>query len=564
MRRIPRRTFLRYSTTLSLVASTGAAGALAAACGGGGKGGGAPISSGQYGTLDPRTAANFTIPLRLPDSAGGLLGMMELSAPIEITARRQQVELLTGKRTDLLTYEVKAGDRTYLNPIVRVQRGAAVSARLVNGLDEPTTIHWHGLHLDWRNDGHPSSAVPAGGAYAYRFVVQNRAGTYWYHPHTHNATARQAYGGLAGLFIVEDEDEQRLRDAMDLQLGSTDIPLVFQDRLFDDRGNVVYPSTPMDGFQGVVGDVVLLNGTPKPVVDVETRAYRFRVLNGSNARLLRLVAVQGDVRLPLQLLGTDGGLLDQSRQVTELFVAPAERVDVLVDLRTLSAGDTVFLKSHAFDPMHLEMPGTGTPAAGRSSGGHGGMSGMGGSIGGGAMGSTRLPDGAEFNLLKLAVTNRVAYDRALPSTLSRIMPIDTGSAPRRPITLSADGMRWLINGTRFDLERELFQARANSVEVWEIRNARASMPHPMHLHGFQFQVLERRGSPPQLRDGGVDGQGRTATDRGWKDTVLVWPGETVTIAIDFSHQFSGDQLYTFHCHNLEHEDGGMMVNYRVT
>ena len=89
------------------------------------------------------------------------------------------------------------------------------------------------------------------------------------------------------------------------------------------------------------------------------------------------------------------------------------------------------------------------------------------------------------------------------------------------------------------------------------------MPHPMHLHGFSFQVIERLNSPPALAALSRFGKGRTVSDLGWKDTVLVWPGETVRIAIDFTHDFPGSQTYLFHCHNLEHEDAGMMINCRV-
>jgi suppressor of ftsI/bilirubin oxidase len=89
------------------------------------------------------------------------------------------------------------------------------------------------------------------------------------------------------------------------------------------------------------------------------------------------------------------------------------------------------------------------------------------------------------------------------------------------------------------------------------------MPHPMHIHGFQFQVLQRINSPLVVRRLAINNQGLLATDVGFKDTVLVWPGETVRIAIDFSHDFLGSQLYMLHCHNLEHEDNGMMMNYEV-
>lgn len=559
MRRFSRRAFGRYTGALSLAVATAGIGAAATGCGvtNRGKGGGATLSSRAYDALDPRKADNFKTPLRMPNTDGGPLGILDLpAAPIDIAARRRSLEVLNGKRTELLTYEVQAGGKTYLNPVLRVKQGDTVSPRLVNGLDEATIIHWHGLHVDWRNDGHPSYAVDGGGSYEYRFTVQNRAGTYWYHPHAHRVTAGQAYRGLAGFLIVDDEDDQRLRRSLDLDLGVTDIPLVLQDRMFDERGGLVYSSAPMDQFSGVIGDVVLVNGTPNPTLEVDSRVYRFRVLNGSNARAYRLILAKGGDRLSFRLIGTDGGLLAHSRQVGEVFVGPAERVDLLLDLRDVSAGDVVFLKSHTFDPMHTEMAGMGGTSATPTTqgGGHGGM-------GGGA--SSRLADGAELILLRLRMKARVPYDLTVPTSLSRLAPIDTAGAATRSFTLSMSGMQWLISGAQFDMERELFRARSNAVEVWEIANARESMPHPMHLHGFQFQVLERRGSPAQVGEAGTDGQGRTPTDLGWKDTVLVWPGETVKIAINFANSFGGEQLYTFHCHNLEHEDSGMMVNYRV-
>ena len=124
-------------------------------------------------------------------------------------------------------------------------------------------------------------------------------------------------------------------------------------------------------------------------------------------------------------------------------------------------------------------------------------------------------------------------------------------------------MRWLINGETFRMDSFPIDAKRNAVEVWDLQNAKQSMPHPMHMHGFQFQVLSRQNSPEQIRTLGVHGSGRIVSDLGWKDTVLVWPGETVRLAVDFSHQFAGDQTYVFHCHNLEHEDSDMMVNMRV-
>ena len=100
-------------------------------------------------------------------------------------------------------------------------------------------------------------------------------------------------------------------------------------------------------------------------------------------------------------------------------------------------------------------------------------------------------------------------------------------------------------------------------EIWQVANAQPAMPHPIHIHGFQYRVLERRGSPAQIQALAANGGSLPVTETGWKDSVLLWPGETIRLLVDFSHPFAGDQVYMLQCHNLEHENHGMMVNFRV-
>ena len=252
------------------------------------------------------------------------------------------------------------------------------------------------------------------------------------------------------------------------------------------------------------------------------------------------------------MIGTDGGLLDRPYSTKEAFLAPGERFDVLFDASLLRLGDIVFLKSLAFDTMEN----------------NGAMAMMGSSNMSGKSSmershdTLRLDDGLEFNLLKLVVTKAAQPPRPQPTRLSQVEPIDTKGAKERAVRLEMGEMRWLINGESFRPNVFPIDAQRNTVEVWSLQNARQSMPHPMHMHGFQFQILSRQNSPKQIRTLGVHGGGRTVSDLGWKDTVLVWPGETVCLAVDFSHQFDGDQTCVFHCHNLEHEDNDMMVNMR--
>ena len=508
----------------------------------------APHAGMEPGAPD---AGAFPNALRLPGSSG-VLGVLDVSAPFSIMAKSTQYAILDGKPAPLLVYQVEQDGKTWVNPVFRVRTGATFRTKLSNALDESTIIHWHGLKVDSRNDAHPAYAIGAGATYDYQFQIPNRAGTYWYHPHPHKLTSKQAYLGLASFFIVEDDEELALQKALDLKLGVTDIPLVIQDKKFDGEGRLVYTPSEEEKVNGYVGDIVLVNLTPRPHLNAATRLYRFRILNGSNARAYRLAFTQGGRPLEYVVIGTDGGLLDRPYPVKEAFLSPGERLDVLLDLRGVAVGDAVILQSLPFDPMHAE----------------GSMAGM--AMDHGAMGGTEhgaqpgmLADGAAIDLLRINVTSKTAYEPRVPSKLSALAPARAADVRPREFLLDLKDGRWRINGEVFEMNKTPVTVQRGAREIWEIRNEKASMPHPMHLHGVPFRVLTRTGSPQQLKPSVVNGQGLTATDLGWKDTVLVWPGETVRLAVDFSHPYPGDQVYLFHCHNLEHEDQGMMINIKV-
>jgi blue copper oxidase len=517
------------------------------------------ISSAAYATLNPTELNNFKKPLRLPGEEG-VMGVLDASdVPTRITAKNESVEVVPGKSTEVWAYHDERDGKTYVNPTFRVRTGTEFSAEFANDLDEETTVHWHGLHVDWRMDGHPFRPVAPGATYRYAFPVQDRGGTYWYHPHPHGGTARQTYAGLAGFFLIEDEDEQSLNEALDLRLGETDIPLLIQDKVLDQSGNFLYELEAMPVEMGYEGDVVLVNLTPTPCLEVSTRIYRFRLLNGSNARTYRVAlskASEEDL-LPYQIIGTDGGLLDRPRATREAFLSPGERMDVLLDLRGLEVGEEVVLRSLPFDPMHREHEMEMAGGMDHMDMGHHMHD---------QMGPARLPDGSEFYLLRMVVKEETDYSRSVPEILSEIPQPDLGDADTRPITISMTtddgGMRWLINGKTHRMDEFPIVVEKGAREVWEIRNDERSMPHPAHLHGFQFRILERAGIPEQVAHLVVDEKGRLVTDVGFKDTVLLWPGETVKCAMDFSHGFEGEQIYMFHCHILEHETA-MMLNIKI-
>ncbi len=497
-------------------------------------------------------------PLQIP-GASGMFGRL---AP-DGARLRLRASTIAGS-PDALAYTAEHRGRQFRNPTLILRRGERVRIDFDNMLAEPTIVHWHGLAVDTQNDGAGMTVAEPGKGYAYEFEVRNRGALYWYHPHPHGMTAAQAYRGLFGMIEVEDEDERRLRAALDLTPGTTEVPLVLQDRRASG-----YVASEADRMHGFLGDAVYVNGTACPYLDVATRIYRFRVLNASNARTYRLGFRTADGKsVPFTLIGTDGGLLPAPRRCEDAFVASAERIDILVDLSDASVGDTLVLETRTFDPMHMEMntmapsgdhaamgqamPAPDAPTAAtavdHAAMGHGGG----------------FPEGAQRALLQLRVRERVAYSARVPAQLSQIAPIAIDNVTERPLRLGFAKGRWRINDRVFVMGETPIETQRGTVETWLIRNYFNSMPHAMHLHGFHFQVLERQTSPDQIAALKVDSAGRLATDMGWKDTVLVWPGESVRVAIDFAMPFPGAQTYMVHCHNLEHEDGGMMLGVKVT
>jgi blue copper oxidase len=477
------------------------------------------------------------------------------AAPVAASRQRGRAALTLA---DLATYK----GREYRNPTLVFKTGQRVRIELVNQLDQPTIVHWHGLRVDSRNDGGGMTLAAPGERYAYDFRVRDRAALYWYHPHPHGRTAEQTYRGLFGLIEVEDDDERRLRAALHLIPGKNEIPLLIQDR----RPGPDYAASDADSMHGLLGDAVFINGGACSHLDVASSVYRFRVLNASNARTYRLGLRTTDGKsLPFVLIGGDGGLLTAPRSCDEAFLASAERIDILVDLSAAAVGQTVILETRAFEPMHMEMsaapPGAQVDhaAMGHAMPAHGDAPAPSHAMEHGGA----FPEGVARSLLQLRVRKRISNPATPPAELSRIAAINVDKVNERPLRLGFSKGQWRINDRVFAMGETPIEVKRDTVETWLIRNYFNSMPHAMHLHGFHFQVLERQTSPDQIAALKIDDRGRLATDLGWKDTVLVWPGESVRIAIDFAMPFAGPQTYMFHCHNLEHEDGGMMLGVKV-
>lgn len=429
-----------------------------------------------------------------------------------LKAQASKLELWPGRLTDVL-----ALNGSVPGPTIRITTGGLFSTLVENQLSEPLVLHWHGLLAPASQDGHPRDAIAAGQSAMIRFPVNQRAGTYWYHAHTDMLTGKQAYQGLAGLFLVEDPAEA----ALGLPTGDHDVPLLLADKRPNASHQLPYAPTMMDVAGGWLGTEVLANGVPNAYLAVDTGTYRLRLVNASNARVFR---VGLDDLAPFQLIANDAGLLPAPVTVSTLMLPPGGRVEILVGFAGRSLGSLVKLVSHAYV----------APA------GHGGMTGG-------------LPQGAKLDLLLFSVERPVPGAPTLPATLVPFLAHAAKDARRtRKFSLGMSmgmGGGHQINGTAYNLQRVDFTVPQGELEIWEFTDTLGDF-HPMHLHGAHFQVLSRGGAaalPPE--------------DTGWKDTVLVGPLETVRVLVRFDAQAG---IFVLHCHNLKHEDDGMMQNFEVT
>ncbi|MEE7626217.1 multicopper oxidase domain-containing protein [Methylobacter sp. Wu8] len=482
---------------------------------------------------------------------------------IELTMNTADVAILNGEKTRVwkVTGKVITGDSnildnnegTYLAPTLRFKKGQKVRMILNNDLPAQSILHWHGLHVPANMDGNPMYAINRGETYIYEFEILNRAGTYFYHAHTHGVTARQVYSGLAGLLLVSDDQEH----ALHLPSGDHDVPLVIQDRSFDGQNQLVYSASMMQRMQGFLGDRILVNGRPDFVLPVATRAYRLRLVNGSNSRIYKLAWDDGT---PMTVIGVDGGLLEKPEQHAYVMMAPGQRRELWVDFSERTVGAELTLRSLQFDiDMHGGMMG------------HGMMGHRRGMMGG-MMSVSTLPSGSDYPILKIRVAKKEQGDNTLPKALTPITELQTKNAANannpKTITLSMEHMSALLNGRSYKMDDiqpdEIIPV--NSLQLIEFDNGfdggmhgmMMDMPHPMHLHGEQFQIVKREVSAHVTDNYATVSAG--LIDGGWQDTVLVMPGEKVTILKPFN-DFKG--LFMYHCHNLEHEDMGMMRDFLI-
>ena len=429
--------------------------------------------------------------------------------------------------------------------VIRAKRGDKMTLNFNNKLDSDSTIHWHGFKVPAKEDGGPDFPVKPNESRTYSFKLDQPASPLWFHPHPDMQTGKQVYMGLAGVFLIEDNISKELEETKQLPSGDRDVVLLVQDRRFgtekDGVRKLEYMNQDMD-MDGMLGDVVLVNGSQFPNLNVSTTQYRFRLYNVSNAKNYDFAFDDGR---EFTVVATDGGLLKNPVKLDHIKLGAAQRVEIVVDFAKDSVGDSVKLISRAFadDNMGMNM-----------------SSNMQDNMGG------RNPNGTAVDIMRFDVTKAITDDITLYKTLSDKVEITNRLDPSladnvgnerefimsmkmgNGMNMNGGMMQFVINGKSFDTNRVDEFIDANTTEIWKITN-NSPMTHPFHAHAIQYQIIDRDGIPA------------SGVDLGWKDTFLVKPHETVRVIGRFEPINQGDYMY--HCHILEHEDAGMMGYFRV-
>ncbi|TLZ62903.1 MAG: multicopper oxidase family protein [Methanobacteriota archaeon] len=419
-------------------------------------------------------------------------------------------------------------DGLYPGPTFRVNHNEPAIVRFSNGLSVNTIVHNHGGHTSSESDGSdsvfPSQVIPPTQSrdFCYGNIapvnpathqqeISDFASTQWYHDHMMDLTGQNVYMGLAGFYLLKDELEKGLIDGGTLPSDAFDVPLVFQDRVFDQNAQLVFKPGANE-FDGWLGDVFVVNGKAQPYFNVQRRKYRFRLLNGSNARWYEFQLSSGQF---LQI-GNDSWLLPFAIPRTSIRLGLAERADVIIDFR--DAPGEVFLNN-----ILEQKEGTGPE------------------------GTTR----PGTPLLKFIVSGSpVSGDARVVSgtALRPHTPIRPEEIVRTRRFVFAKDHKWVINEQEFDPNRSDATPKSNTAERWILKNDGGGWSHPVHLHLEAHQIQKFNGSAPAVYNSFK------------KDTTPLGPDDEAEVFIKF-RTFTG--RYVFHCHNLEHEDHAMMAAFNV-
>jgi spore coat protein A, manganese oxidase len=416
--------------------------------------------------------------------------------------------------------------------------------------------HLHGAFVAGDDDGNPA-VTPNGFGHGQTQAVQypnqppqNPATLLWFHDHALGATRLNVFAGLAAAYLIRDQnDTGQEPNPIGIPGGAYEIPLVIQDRQFNPDGTFLYPTSTIPGVTWIgeyFGDVMLVNGKVWPFLNVEPRMYRFRILNGCNARILAL-DIGG---VSLWQIGAEGGMWDEPVPVSQLVLAPAERADVLIDLNAFAGQNLLLRNSRPPAPV-----------------------------------STPAPPLTQVMQIRVGTT----VTQPGPTTIPASLPGRAADLPSpirtRYITLNEvapETANWFLNlnGVHFGVDEET--PRVGTVEDWVYINLTEDT-HPMHTHLFTHQVIGRTPfdvAAYQAALGGPNVPGghdptpfatgpmvpAAPKERGFKDTVKVNPGYFTTIrgSFDLPTKVKPPQTYVHHCHIVEHEDNDMMESFTVT
>jgi len=494
----------------------------------------------QPNTLNASTLANFVDPLPIPPVARSSGTRPLPSSPkTNVPYYRFAAQPMETKiHRDLKPTHFWAFNGSVPGPTLEMRRGEEVLVEWANELPQQHFLpidyrlhgakgnpqvrmvtHLHGGIVPPESDGYPEDWYVPGKSLTYRYPIQQEPAMLWYHDHGMGINRLNIYAGLFGAAIIRDKVE----DALNLPSGKYEIPLVIFDRLITPEGQLYYPISDKPGAPWIpelFGDAVLFNGKLFPYLEVEPRKYRFRVLNGSNARFYSLSFQNG---LSFHQIGTDQGLLPAPLSIKNVQLAPAERADVVVDFSD-SRGEQIVLKNDAVGVMQFRV------SAAKVSD------------------SSSLP--AELRPVPKILESQAAKTRLL--TLDEYVSF-TGE----PVLLLLNASYWH--------EPISEKPALNSTEIWSFINP-TDDTHPIHLHAVRFQILDRQHYEPSIyltkKEFRFLGPRMPPEpyEAGWKDTASAHSRMVTRIIVPFD---SYPGRYVWHCHILEHEDNEMMRPYEI-
>ncbi|MCF8243583.1 MAG: multicopper oxidase domain-containing protein [Saprospiraceae bacterium] len=474
------------------------------------------------------------------------------------------------------------GSKMYLGPTFIAQKNVPVDVKWINNLpmthllpmDEsihkarpnagvPTVVHLHGGHVESASDGYPEAWftqnwAEKGGEFkkqTYHYTNDQEAAPLWYHDHTLGITRLNVYAGLAGMYLLRDNNELSLN----LPTGNYERELVIQDKQFSSDGSMYFPALLSDPeaadfptnpaieptiFPEFFGDYILVNGAAWPKLDVQPTKYRFRLLNASDSRFY-IFKLSNNANF--QQIGTEGGLLNNPVTLNQLVMGPGERYDIVIDFSTM-IGQSVVLQNIGPDEPFMGLAAGQIPADPATTG----------------------------QIMQFKVGNSSTASFTIPNTLRQpIQYLGAASKTRQLLllegmdefgrlqpslgTAAAGSLRWMDPTTETPM--------INETEIWEVYNNTGDA-HPIHIHQISFQLLNRQEftgdlDPVTSQLTNIQMVGAPiappASEQGWKDTYIVPPGHVAR----FKVRFDIPGKFVWHCHILSHEDHDMMRPFEV-